>query len=248
VILIFYAFAREVRPFKRRLKRRSALGIAGLKGFRGWLGPTQVVGVATGIGMRRAERAAERALETIAAPALVVATGVSGALSEDLLGGDLVLADRIIAGGDAAAAPAAAITIPHEDIVHFSDALNRRGIRFSVGPVLSVARVLESAAAKRAAAASSGAIAVDMESAAVAAAAQRRGLRFACVRSIFDTIDEEVVGAQLAGPDGEVRPLAAAGFMLRNPSAALQLPGMLRNLKRAAASLATALDALASAV
>jgi adenosylhomocysteine nucleosidase len=173
---------------------------------------------------------------------------VSGALSRDLLAGDLVLADRTIAGGAAASPAPVAVAIPDEDIGHFADAFSRRGIRFAVGPVLTVARVLENAADKRAAAASSGAIAVDMESAAVAVAASRRGLRFACVRSIFDTIDEEVVGSQLAGPDGEVNPMAAAGFMLRNPSAVLQLPGMLRNMNRAAVSLAAALDALASAV
>lgn len=248
MILIFYAFAREIRPFKRLLKRRSALGIAGLKGFRGWLGSTEIIGIATGLGMGRAQHAAERALDTIAPPDLVVVTGVSGALSRDLLAGDLVLADRVIAGGDAASSVPPAITIANEDIRHFAEALSRRGVKFAAGPVLTVARVLESAAAKRCAGASTGAIAVDMESAAIAGAASRRGLRFACVRSIFDTIDEELVGAQLAGPDGEVRPIAAAGFLIRNPSAALQLPGMLRNMNRAAVSLAAALDAMASAI
>lgn len=248
MILIFYAFAREVRPFKRRLTRRAALGIPGLKGFRGWLGPIQVIGVATGIGTRRARDAAERALDAVTAPVLVIATGVAGALSEELLAGDLVLADRMIPNGDAVSPAPPAIAIPDEDVGHFTEALNRHGVKFAVGPILTVAQVLENAAAKRAAATSSGALAVDMESAAVAAVVRRRDLRLACVRSILDTVNEEVVGAQLAGPDGEVKPLAAASFMLRNPSAALQLPGMLRSMNRAAASLAAALEALSSIV
>jgi adenosylhomocysteine nucleosidase len=247
VILIFYAFAREVRAFKRRLKGRAPLGIAGLKGFRAWLGPTQVIAVATGIGTRRAAQAAERALDTIASPALVIATGVAGALSADLRVGDIVLADRIIADSDSPPHGSAAIAIPGADLIHFAAALNRHGIKFATGPILTVSRVLEDAAAKRDAATASGALAVDMESAAVAAAAHRRGLRFACVRTVLDTLDEEVVGAGLAGPEGEVSPAAAAGFVLRHPAAVLRLAGMLRSMNRAAAALAGALEALAAA-
>ncbi len=83
-----------------------------------------------------------------------------------------------------------------------------------------------------------------MESAAVAAEAHRCGLRFACVRAVLDTVDEEIVGAELAGPDGEVRPLAAASFVLRNPAAVVGLARMMRSLNRATAALAAALEAL----
>ncbi|HZO82879.1 MAG TPA: hypothetical protein VFB33_14375 [Candidatus Binataceae bacterium] len=244
VILIFYAFAREVRPFKRRLKGRSALGIAGLNGFRAWLGSTQVIGVATGIGMRRAAEVAGRALDTIPAPALIIAVGVAGALRETLRVGDIVLADKLIVDPPH---DAAIIALPSADLARFAAVLARQDVKFATGPILTVPQVLETSAAKRSAAAASGALAVDMESAAVAAAAHRRGLRFACVRAVFDTLDEEVVGAGLAGPDGEVKPLAAAGFILRHPAAILQLPAMLRSMNRAAAALAPALEALASA-
>ncbi len=244
MILIFYAFARELRPFKRHLKGRSPLSITGLKGFRAWLGSTQVVGVATGIGMRRAAQIAERALDTISAPALVIATGVAGALRENLQAGDVILADKLIVDPPH---DAAVIAIPSADLAHFAAVLNRRGIKFATGAILSVPQVLQDAAAKRRAAAASGAIAADMESGGVAAAAHRRGLRFACLRAVLDTVDEEVVGAELAGPEGEVNPLAAAGFMLRHPAAVLRLPAMLRSLNRAAAALAPALEALAGA-
>ena len=83
-----------------------------------------------------------------------------------------------------------------------------------------------------------------MESAAIAAEAHRFGLRFACVRAVLDTVDEEIVGAELAGPDGVVRPLAAASFVLRNPAAVIGLARMMRSLNRATAALAAALEAL----
>lgn len=244
MILIFYALAREARPFKRRLRGRSALDIAGLKGFRAWLGSTQVIGVATGIGMSRAAQIAARALDTIPAPALVIAAGVAGALRENLHTGDLVLADKLIADSPG---NAAIIAVPSADLARFAAALNRHAIEFATGPILTVPQVLVDAAAKRAAASATGALAVDMESAAVAVAAHRRGLRFACVRAVLDTVDEDVIGAQLAGPEGEVNPLAAAGFFARHPRAALRLPAMLRSLNRAATALAAALEALADA-
>lgn len=244
MVLIFYAFAREVRPFKRRLRGRAPLDIAGVKGFRGWLGPTQVIAVATGIGMHRAAQSAERALDKIRAPALVIATGVAGALREGLRPGDIVLADEIIARGEDSPRASAVIAIPTPDLSHFTAILNRRGIKFTTGAILTVPRVLADAAAKRAEAAATGALAVDMESAAVAAAAHRRGLRFACVRAVLDTLEEQVVGATLAGAEGEVNPLAAAGFLLRHPAEALRLPAMLRSLNRAAAALGDALEVL----
>jgi adenosylhomocysteine nucleosidase len=108
----------------------------------------------------------------------------------------------------------------------------------------SAARILKDGAGKRDARTRTGALAVDMESAAIAAEVHRLGLRFACVRAVLDTVDEEIVGAELAGPDGEVRPLAAASFVLRNPAAVLGLARMMRSLNRATAALAAALEAL----
>ena len=110
--------------------------------------------------------------------------------------------------------------------------------------MLTAARILKDGAAKRDARARTDALAVDMESAAIAAEAHRCGLRFACVRAVLDTVDEEIAGAELAGPDGAVRPLAAAGFVLRNPTAVVGLARMMRSLNRATAALANALQAL----
>jgi hypothetical protein len=55
------------------------------------------------------------------------------------------------------------------------------------------------------------------------------------------------VGAEMIGPAGEVRPFAAASFMLRNPVAVIGLARMMRSLNRATAALAAALEALSRA-
>lgn len=244
MILIFYAFAREVGAFKRRLANRTDLGINGLRGFRARLGATEINAIATGLGIRRAADTARRALQSFGPADLVIATGLAGALSEDLHPGDLVLADRLILDGHYAGLAPATIAIPSADLARFKAALEARRLKFATGTILTAAQILKDGAAKRNARAETGALAVDMESAAIAAEAHRYGLPFVCVRAVLDTVDEEVVGAELAGPDGEVRPLAAAGFVLRNPAAFIGLARMMRSLNRATAALAAAIEAL----
>jgi adenosylhomocysteine nucleosidase len=245
VILIFYAFARESAAFKRHLESRTALNINGLRGFRGRLGSTEIIGIATGLGIRRAADAARRAMRLLVSIDLVIATGVAGALGDALRPGDLVLADRLILETDEEdGSTPTTIAIPSADLARFHAALETRRLGFSTGAILTATRILKDGAAKRNARARTGAFAVDMESAAIAAEARQAGLPFACVRAVLDTIDEEVVGAELAGPDGEVRPLAAASFVLRNPTAVVGLARMMRSLNRATTSLAAALEAL----
>lgn len=249
MILIFYAFARETAAFKRRLTDRTALATDGLRGFRARLGSTEVVGIATGLGIRRASDTARRALQSFASPDLVIATGLAGALSGELKPGDLVLADRLILDRERPDRVSTdwvptTIAIPPADLASFKAALERNRLEFATGAILTTAEILKDGAAKRAAWDMSGALAVDMESAAVAAEAYRHGLRFACVRAVLDTVDEKIVGAELAGPDGEVRPLAAAAFVLRNPAAMVGLARMMRSLNRATAALAAVLEAL----
>jgi adenosylhomocysteine nucleosidase len=244
VILIFYAFAREVGAFKRRLADRAALRSDGLRGFRGRLGSAEIVGVATGLGIPRAADTARRALQAFAAADLVIATGLAGALSEELQPGDLVLADSLILAAERPGPAPVTIATTPGDLARFKAALEAHPLKFTTGTILTAAGILKDGAAKRAAQATTGALAVDMESAAIAAEANRRGMRFACVRAVLDTVDEEIVGAELAGPDGEVRPLAAARLVLRNPAAVIGLARMMRSLNRATAALANALEAL----
>ncbi|HEY2525906.1 MAG TPA: hypothetical protein VGI29_12655 [Candidatus Binataceae bacterium] len=243
MILIFYAFAREAAVFKRRLERRTALGIDGLRGFRGRLGATEIAGVFTGLGVDRAAETARRAMESLAPVDLAIATGLAGALTDKLQTGDLVLADRLILGRGLVPDDETIAANP-ADLASFGSALAAGRIMFTTGPILTAMRILRDARSKRDAGARTSALAVDMESAGIAAEAARRRIRFACLRAVLDTVDEEIVGAELAEPDGGVRPLAAAAFVLRNPSAVPGLARMLRSVNRATVALADALAAL----
>jgi adenosylhomocysteine nucleosidase len=246
LILVFYAFAREIGPFKRRIKNRAAFADGGLSGFRAEIGDKQYTVAGHGIGIRRAGEMARRAFEMIPAPEMVIATGVAGALSSGLKPGDLVLAHRVIQLSENGENARHILTIDREHLEDIGRSLTIAGLKYSTGALMTVPRVLATAAEKRHAKVNTGAIAVDMETAAIAAEAHARGIPFVAIRAVLDEVDDDVSGAaEMAGEDGFVRPLAATAYLVRNPSALLKLPRMIRNLARATNSIADALEAIA---
>jgi nucleoside phosphorylase len=259
MVLVFYALRRELGGVRKRIGNRCALD-QGLRGFRGRLGGEDIFLVATGIGTAPARDAARRALQTLLRPRLVISTGVAGGLSPDLRAGDLVIADRLLleSGDDSRSASLragsfsfgifneVARTAP-DTVESVRIALRRAGLAAAVGPMLTARRVLSSAAAKHEAYARSGAIAVDMESAVIAAEVAVAGFPFVCLRAVIDEAHHEIPGADLADESGHVAPLSAAAFFLKNPSSLARVPAILKNLRRATTAIGSALEALCSA-
>jgi adenosylhomocysteine nucleosidase len=245
LIFLFYAFAREIAPFKRRLQHRAPLALDGLHGFRAEIGGKEFAVVSHGIGHKRATETARRAFDLIPNAELIIGTGVVGALSGGLKPGDLVLSDRtiMIHGDGRVDEQVTAISVAHVRAIGRS--LANAGIAYSTGAILTSHRVLATGAEKRRAKERTGAIAVDMETAAIASEATARGLPFVAIRAVLDEVDDEIFGAEMADEDGNVKPLAATSFLLRNPATVLKLPRMIRNLSRATASIADALMAIA---
>ena len=244
MILVFYAFAREVGVFKRRVSDQTRLGHEGLRGFRGHIGgkPFSVVG--HGIGQRRAAETARRAFDSMPIAELVIGTGVVGALSRELKPGDLILADRIFAGrAEGERAEHVAVSSDaHRSAIGKS--LSAAGLNYRTGAILTTDRVLTTGE-KRGAKNSTDAIVVDMESAAIAVEAAARSLPFVVLRAVLDEVDDEVVGAEMVDDEGNVNPLGATAFLVRNPATVLKLPRMIRNLSRATTAIADALEAIA---
>lgn len=243
MILIFYAVRRELGGLRKRIRERAPLG-DGLRGFKGRIGNQEVVLVATGIGPAQGREAARRAMRTLPRPRLVISTGVAGGLAPHLRAGDLVIADRVLMERPQDSILEEVARAPSDLVRAVEDALGRAGLPVSTGALLTVDRVLASAGAKHAAFRRSGAIAVDMESAAIAAEAAAAGLPFICVRAVIDGVDDEIPGAELPDATGHVAPLRAAAYFLSRPSALMQVPAILRHLTRATASIAAALETL----
>ena len=122
--------------------------------------------------------------------------------------------------------------------------LSAARLNYTTGAILTTDRVLTTGE-KRGAKNSTDAIVVDMESSAIAVEAGVRGLPFVVIRAVLDEVDDEVVGGEMVDEEGNVDPLAATAFLVRNPGTVLKLPRMIRNLARATKAIADALEAIA---
>ena len=138
--------------------------VGGLTAWRGEIGRVEVLVSHSGIGLAAAERATRRLLE-MARPVWVISAGYGGGLRPALRIGEVLLDSR---GWEVGALPEGCLC----------------------GTIASHAEALESPAAKTAFAKSTGALAVDMESAAISAVCAESGVPMIVVRGISDALED----------------------------------------------------------
>jgi adenosylhomocysteine nucleosidase len=147
----------------------------------------------------------ERAASAVLAlpPArLMVSCGCAGGLVAGVRPGGIIIADAVVEL-DGHARAGERLPARGDGMALWSDA---HGLALHVGPVAASPVILADPQAKRAAA-GAGALAVDMESGALARAARERGVPLLVIRVVLDGVDDPVpVGADVVDLDtGEVR-------------------------------------------
>lgn len=189
--------------------------------------------VRTGMGPVAAAAAAQAVLLSVV-PDAIVSTGYAGGLGPAGIG-DVIVGTNVCdwtraQSGEVFRADPALRALARE-------AAGEAKLGWSEGPVATVARVLCLAADKRALAEASGAIAVDMESVAIARAALSGNVPFLLVRAVSDRAGENLpMDFNLwLTPGGRVRALAQ---LARHPSILCALFGMRRQVERGSQSLA----------
>jgi len=149
---------------------------------------------------------------------------VAAGLSPELRAGDLVVGDRAIIYRRGRTTPQSFPCDPglRERALTL---VRRSGSRHSLGPIVTVERILLTAAEKRDLAAESGALAVDMESAAIAAMAAVRAVPFLAVRAILDPVEEDLKIAFDQFLDGRGEPMwgPLTRYLLAHPQAVPRL-------------------------
>jgi nucleoside phosphorylase len=136
--------------------------------------------VQSGPGAPRAADAARRAIG--AGAGVLVSWGLAGGLAETVAPGTVVAPRRVLAEGQAPLAV--------DEAWHSRLGALARELAMDSGNLLSVAEPLESPAAKRAAAKAANAVAVDMESASIAAVAASARVPFVALRVVVDGVDD----------------------------------------------------------
>jgi adenosylhomocysteine nucleosidase len=169
---------------------------------------------------------------------LVVSAGVCGGLDPALRAGDLVLPDAVINDGGR--------RLPVTgSVAHRSTAAG--GAPARTGLMVTVTRVVATPEAKAALRAATGAVAVDMESAAILDAAAARGCSSLVVRAVSDdaceTLPDELM--RLMGTGGRIR-CGGVLLALARPRVLHRALQLRRSTRRALASVAGSLARLAA--
>jgi len=184
-IALIVALAQERRALERLLDSVLHWWTEEFRAISGGLAGQAVILIQAGIGQERTRRAlltTSRWFSIRAAWSL----GFAGGLAEPLSIGDLVLPSVVLkddglSGQMFHGAPVRASVLA---------ALGTAGISVHEGPLLSVKDPPRTPEAKRAAHQRTGATAVDMEAAGVAAAAQHLGIPWLALKSVVDPVDE----------------------------------------------------------
>ncbi|MBV8774001.1 MAG: hypothetical protein JO166_16975, partial [Deltaproteobacteria bacterium] len=191
MVLIFVALKAESHPIRARLSNREALHVAHLTGDQGQIAGVPVALIHTGMGIRRSRISSGRVMDSLSQVNLVLIAGVAGALRDDLAIGQVVVGERLLLYADNDFQPEQVIHLHTQWIGRFTTSLVASRISYAIGPMMtSRLPLLTRADKQRAFAQSGGAISVDMESATIAMEAERRGLPFACMRTILDRAGE----------------------------------------------------------
>lgn len=223
MIAVSFALPAESSEFICRLQRRSRVG--GISS--GLLHEHEVVVFHTGVG-EKATRAALAAFLERHQPSAVISAGFAGALTPALELGDLLIAENFSAPGLVTAALAA---------------FSRRDIR--VANLTSALEMLDSSADRQMLAQATGAIAVDMETEAIAAVCATRGIPLLSLRVISDT-----PAAPFPAPPNvlfdlekqRTNYLALIRYLVTHPSRMSKVVAFAKQIARARSSLTAALD------
>lgn len=187
----------------------------------------EISGIGPDAAVTAARKLVERGCEAI------ISWGIAGGLSPGLTIGDLVVPEQI--RGD--------------DVLYAVDANLRRalaarlGNRLHGGALVTTAEVIRTPQSKAALHRRHGAIAVDMESAAIAQVAADHRLPFAAIRAISDRASDPLprgLAAVIDANTGRLRPRGVAKLVLTGPH-------LVPRLLRTGRDFATALSALSAA-
>jgi adenosylhomocysteine nucleosidase len=217
------AMPMEIIPLQRKLAlERTVHG--SLEVYAGSLGGRPVVGIVTGIGRALAAEGIERLIDAIDVKHVVV-VGIAGAIADDTPIGALITPALVVRGTDGA---------------------EFRPTRFGGGSptgILWTSDVLitdlEAIARLRA----KGVVALDMETAAIAAICQRRNIAWSVFRSISDratehSLDDDVF--HLINGDGTFNIKKIASFLVTHPGRMPALARLAKGARLAAEHAATA--------
>jgi len=226
MIALVCAMPMELRPLRRKLGlTKSDVG------YTGRVGDHDVVAIVTGMGTALARQGIERLLDAVSNVDRVIVVGITGAIENETPIGTLVLPELVVNSGTGSEHRPTPLPVLGE----------AKGIMWTTDELLVDPAVHVDLRAK-------GVVSLDMETAAIGEACEKRGIPWSVVRVISDrasdgSIDEEVFA--MSNQDGTPNPRAVVRYFLRHP---LAVPRMARLAKGSKLATERAADAAIRAI
>jgi adenosylhomocysteine nucleosidase len=203
------AMPMELAPLKRTLGlQRKVLGP--IEVFEGSVGGRPAVAVVTGIGTARAERHVTRLLDAVTIERVVV-VGIAGSIEEDVAIGAPVVPDVVVDGASGT-----------EYRPERLGSGEPRGKLWTSDALITDDEVIAGLRGD-------GVVALDMETAAVAAVCARRRTPWSVFRSVSDRTSDGLVGEEVLGlsrPDGTPDTKSVVAHLAKHPTSIRALSRM----------------------
>jgi adenosylhomocysteine nucleosidase len=217
------AMPMELKPLTRKLSLRRT-DVGGTVMHRGSAHGREVVAIVTGMGTRFATEGTERLLGVLDVERVIV-VGITGAVENVTPIGTLVLPEVVVDGATG-----------REHRPHPLGGGTPNGKMWTTDELTTDPEAVVALRAR-------GVVSLDMETAAIAAVCERRGIPWSVFRVISDratdgSVDDEVF--RMSNQDGTPNPRAVARYFLRHPH---HVPRMARLAKGARLATETAADA-----
>ena len=229
---LVHATSLEVGPLLSWCDRKRRYDTHGLSFIGGFFGDLRVAFCRCGMGPESAARATGLLIDAHR-PKFIISTGFSGSLSPELRLNDIVHADSVLEEGGEPQALKPSMAADLSARVH-------------VGRLLTVPRMIRTVAEKTSLGLATGALAVDMESAAVERIARERKTPFVAFRVISDDLSKDLPPEVLSivGATGSVRLGAALAAIFKRPASVLDLWTLREQANAAADRLSKFLGAI----
>lgn len=198
----------ELDPFVSRCDRVKKYTGGDFTFRGGFLRDVRIASVDGGAGAPRARRATH-ALIDAHSPKWIISAGFSGALTDSLRVGDIVVGNEIVSTDATQTSLRIDFKMPPDP---------KKGLY--VGKLVTAAHILRTVAEKHELAGRTHALAVDLESLAVAEVCRERKVRFLAVRAISDDCRSDLPPEVLSilGPTGSLRAGALVSALWNRPS------------------------------
>ncbi len=223
MIAVLYAIKQEINPIMEHMHVSKKFNVGDMLFYQADLDGLPVTLVQTGIGRNNAAKATDHLLQTFKIN-LLISSGVAGGIRPGVNLGDLVIAENVSytkqSDFERGVLQLESSFSCKEGFVELAKKVSKDSDVVShCGDLLTVDKVISQARTKKKIGENATFIAVDMESAAIAEVADKRGVEFAAVRSVSDTIEDniDIDYADIMTDDGKVKYSNLAMNIMRNP-------------------------------